>query len=290
MRFLIATLTSLAMLITGSVARADAKMDEAAIKDVFTSFSRSWNEPGMPGFEDLFTEDADFVVITGRWLKGRSEIASYHRELLKGHYRGSHSSMDSVDVRFVNSGVAIAHVASRGNYTQDGTELTRTGLATATLVKADGRWLITAFHNTLTGGPGALSSVPTWTQPLGETDRELIRLQHEWAAARVKRDVAFLESLYAKEFRITSLNGVVVERDADIAAFASGALQPESVKNEDMRVAVYGDTAVVTGLEKMKGTYNSVFGQFTVRFTNVFVRQDGRWLLLTHHSTEVRKM
>lgn len=66
--------------------------------------------------------------------------------------------------------------------------------------------------------------------------RELIELQHAWAAARVRRDVAFLDGLYAKDFRIVSMNGSIVERDTDIQAFASGLLKPESVTNEDMDV------------------------------------------------------
>jgi hypothetical protein len=43
---------------------------------VFVMFTKSWDEPGMPGFEDLFTDDADFVVITGRRLKGRNDIVT----------------------------------------------------------------------------------------------------------------------------------------------------------------------------------------------------------------------
>jgi uncharacterized protein (TIGR02246 family) len=59
--------------------------DEQAISDVFAAFSASWNQPGMPGFGDLFTEDADFVVISGKWMKGRNEIVSYHKDLLERH-------------------------------------------------------------------------------------------------------------------------------------------------------------------------------------------------------------
>lgn len=125
----------------------------AAIEQVFADFSRIWDTPGMPGFEDLFTEDADFVVITGRWLKGRTEIVTYHRELLQGLYKGSRSLPRTLTVRFVSADLAIVHSASGARYVQDGKELTRTGLATATLVKRDGRWRITAFHNTLTSGP-----------------------------------------------------------------------------------------------------------------------------------------
>ena len=52
--------------------------------------------------------------------------------------------------------------------------------------------------------------LPARAQSSVKGEKELIKLQYEWAEARVKRDVAFLESHYAKEFRITALNGSVV--------------------------------------------------------------------------------
>jgi hypothetical protein len=64
---------------------------------------------------------------------------------------------------------------------------------------------------------GLMAYVETGAQSTAGTEKELLRLQNEWAAARVKGDVAFLETLYGKEFRITNTSGSVVERDADIA-------------------------------------------------------------------------
>ncbi|MBC7923314.1 MAG: nuclear transport factor 2 family protein [Ferruginibacter sp.] len=136
---------------------------------------------------------------------------------------------------------------------------------------------------------GCMMAVPGWAQSPGGTEKELIRLQNEWATARIKGDVAFLENLYAKEFRITAMNGSVVERDADIAVFASREMKPELITDEDMKVSLYGEVAVVTGRENLKGTYKGIPGEFALRFTNVFVRRDGHWQLVTHHSTEMRK-
>jgi uncharacterized protein (TIGR02246 family) len=149
-------LSCVAMLVTCSVTMADTANDEEAIRTVFSTFRHSWDQPGMPGFETLFTEDADFVVITGKWLKGRDEIVSYHRELLRGTYAGSRTLPYSVTVRFLTTEIAICHIATGARYMRDGKEQVRTGLATATLVKRNGQWLVTAFHNTLTSGPGAL--------------------------------------------------------------------------------------------------------------------------------------
>jgi uncharacterized protein (TIGR02246 family) len=131
---------------------------ESDIRSLAAGFAKSWNEPGMPGFGDLFAEDADFVVITGRWLKGRSEIVSYHRDLLATYYKGSHLSPVQVWVRFVHPDSAVVHVAWNASYTQDGKEQSRTALMTLTVTKQEDKWKIAAAHNTLTGGPGSMGN------------------------------------------------------------------------------------------------------------------------------------
>jgi ketosteroid isomerase-like protein len=144
-------------------------------------------------------------------------------------------------------------------------------------------------HGTLGLLLGVLALTPSWAQsPDEETEKELINLQNEWATARIKGDVAFLERLYAKEFRITAMDGSVVDRARDIAVFASGEMKPQAINDENMKVAVYGETAIVTGVEDVKGTYKGNYGEFALRFTNVFIRRDGRWQMVTHHSTPVR--
>jgi uncharacterized protein (TIGR02246 family) len=165
-----------APLLCGQSGRSPRPDDETAIRQVFSRFSTIWDQPGMPGFAELFSEDADFVVISGKWLKGRSEIVSYHKKLLETLYTGSRSiPMEAASIRFLTPDIAVAHVTSGAHYTQDGKEQTRTALATAVLVKFDGVWRITAFHNTLTSGPGYSFGTPaTQTAPRTETDHHLV--------------------------------------------------------------------------------------------------------------------
>jgi hypothetical protein len=66
-------------------------------------------------------------------------------------------------------------------------------------------------------------------------------------------------------------------------------MKPETISDADMKVTVYDNLAIVTGLETVKGTYNGVPGDFAQRFTNVYVHRDGRWQMVTHHSTAIRK-
>lgn len=71
-----------------------------------------------------------------------------------------------------------------------------------------------------------------------DDERQIVRLEDEWRTARIKGDVAFLERLYAREFTITGADGSVISRDANIGGFASGAIKPESIVHDDMKVRI----------------------------------------------------
>ena len=131
----------------------------------------------------------------------------------------------------------------------------------------------------------ACSPPSTLRRSADDDEREILRIEEAWRTARIQGNVAFLDSLYAKEFRVQGTNGKVISREADIAGFASGEIRPEVITAEEMQVALYGDVAVVTGLDRLKGTYKGRSGEGRVRFMDVFVRRDGRWQLVAIQGT-----
>jgi ketosteroid isomerase-like protein len=120
------------------------------------------------------------------------------------------------------------------------------------------------------------------------SEQEILRLEQAWRDARVARDTAFLQSFYAKELRIQGANGVVIGREQDIAGFASGAIRPEFIRAEEMHVTLYGDVAVVTGRDHLKGTYGRTEGEGCVRFMHILAHRDGRWQLVASQGTWVQ--
>lgn len=154
----------LAFLCTGEVASAALAThegDEQAARTVLDDFRDAWNRHDMRAYADLCAEDADFIVISGRHLKGRNEIFEYHDALHKGVFKDRGMAARWKDFRFLGADVAIGHVAFEGTSTlASGDERGRTtALATVVLVRHQDRWLITAFHNTLLGGN--VAGVPT---------------------------------------------------------------------------------------------------------------------------------
>jgi len=138
-------------------------------------------------------------------------------------------------------------------------------------------------------GLGFITELPSHSQSGDADEKTLILLQHDWAEARKKSDLAFLENFYAREFTVGNMNGFESSRAEDLAMFSSGDMKPALITDGEMKVAIYGQAAMVTGIEHVEGTYKGHPGQFDLRFTNVFVNRDHRWQLVRHQSTSISK-
>jgi len=69
----------------------------------------------------------------------------------------------------------------------------------------------------------------------------------------------------------------------------SGALSHEAMNSEDIRIRVYGNTAVMTALTSSRAKYMN--NEFTTRerTTDVFVKRDRKWLCVITHLTTLAK-
>lgn len=130
-----------------------AKANEVAIQEVAANFESAWNRHDMRALANLCAEDADFVVITGKHLKGREEIYAYHDDLHKSIFKNRTLSAKLSDVRFIRPDVAIGHLSFQGRDASGDERRSTSALATIVVVQQEGKWLMTAFHNTLLSGP-----------------------------------------------------------------------------------------------------------------------------------------
>jgi ketosteroid isomerase-like protein len=108
------------------------------------------------------------------------------------------------------------------------------------------------------------------------TERELYRIEDAWAQAVVRRDAKALGRLIAPKWVYSDESGLM-DRDAGIAAFVSGADTVTDASNANMRATVYGNAAVVTGILRMKGRGPGGPFDRRYRYTDTWVRMNGRW-------------
>ena len=119
--------------------------------------------------------------------------------------------------------------------------------------------------------------------------QELIRIGADWAKAMVANDAEQIGSFMADDWVIVSDRGISTRQDF-LSYVESGALTHSAFEMAgDARVKVYGDTAVMT----IRVVNTAHFGgqQFDADewATDVFVRQDEKWLCAHSHITAVDK-
>jgi hypothetical protein len=116
----------------------------------------------------------------------------------------------------------------------------------------------------------------------------LADLEQRLARAWVERDRAFIEGLLAPDWSVTDGSGAVLSRQQVLdQTFASTDRRVDSMSIDDIRVRLFGATAVVTGRTRATGSYRGQSGTATLRFTDVFVFQNGRWLIVASHGSSV---
>jgi len=71
------------------------------------------------------------------------------------------------------------------------------------------------------------------------------------------------------------------------ADLKSGALTLTSLVADEMKVRVYGDAAVVTGRNTLKGKYQGMDINGQIRWTDTWVKHGGRWQCAATHGSKV---
>lgn len=115
----------------------------------------------------------------------------------------------------------------------------------------------------------------------------LMEIEREWGKALLAGDTMAMDRFVAPEWTLTNPMGYVETKAEADAALRSGDLDFESMTPQDLKVKVYGDTAIVTGQSYDKAKYKGKDVSGTYRFTDVFVKRDGKWMAISTHVTPV---
>lgn len=142
-----------------------------------------------------------------------------------------------------------------------------------------------SFHVWMKRG-GRWQVVASESAPL--TDEQMLRrIEREWEDANKNKDKAWFERTFTDEYTAINAVGKMFTKTEDIADTLSNTDTITSAELSDMRVRVYGDTAVVTGrLHRVGKDKNGNFDRNYI-FTDTFVKRDGRWQVIATQATFV---
>ena len=128
-----------------------------------------------------------------------------------------------------------------------------------------------------------LAMLPALAGAQSVSAREVLRLEDQWAAGVVKRDSALFERMLARGF-VYSEDDRTMTRAAVLKDILTTTDTVREARNEGMEVHEYGPaTAVVTGWLVLRGRGASGPFDRHYRFTDTWVRRNGRWQIVAAH-------
>jgi ketosteroid isomerase-like protein len=133
----------------------------------------------------------------------------------------------------------------------------------------------------------ALASIGLGAAAQARDDVEtLSEIEQRLARAWVSRDRATIDAILAPEWSVTDASGRVLTKHQVLAeSFDNADRRVDAMTIDDVRVRVFGDAAVVTGRTRATGSYRGSSATVVLRFTDTFVRRDGRWQAVASHGS-----
>jgi uncharacterized protein (TIGR02246 family) len=133
--------------------------DEKKIKAVFETMQTAWENNDAKTFTACFTEDSDFVSFRGDHFKGRENNITKHV-----HFKDTWLYINIKSIRFLNNEMAVVH--AEGAILEDWQQVTNCTLTynTNILIKENGQWKITSFHNSSKEKDGIITRMMKWVR------------------------------------------------------------------------------------------------------------------------------
>ena len=121
-----------------------------------------------------------------------------------------------------------------------------------------------------------------------EVVEAILQLERDIMAAIKNKDAATLEPMLADDFIYRTHFGAQAEKAEFLKSIASFPVEILNVRGEELKVNVYGETAVMTGVQLADARApEGEVEKSAVAFTDVFVRREGRWLMVLAYGVEL---
>jgi uncharacterized protein (TIGR02246 family) len=132
------------------------------------------------------------------------------------------------------------------------------------------------------------SAASLQAQSTGGTEKAVAALEQQWLESQKTNNPDLVAPLLAEKFVNTGSDGKVTSKAESLAN--AKATKYDSVAYEDLKVTVFGDTAIATGLFTAKGTDPS--GKpldVRERFTDTWVKMpNGKWQCVASQGSPVK--
>lgn len=143
------------------------------------------------------------------------------------------------------------------------------------------RIIILATLSLVACSPQTFGQTPEQKSSANSRTEQKIRMRLEqWVDALKRNDLATLDQILAADFQYILDDGRTRSKAEELAPNRAGDIKFETISTEDVKVFVYGDTAIATGVGIFKGTFKGRPFAARERFCDVYQKRKGQWQVI----------
>jgi len=113
----------------------------------------------------------------------------------------------------------------------------------------------------------------------------VLGLENAWGHAIEAKDTKALDQLLAPTFLAVEIDGSVSSKAEFLAGIRAPEYQPSQAVNEQINVQVYGNSAVVVGIFRVKGVEKGKPYVHRERFIDTWIKHEQSWQCVASSAT-----
>lgn len=117
--------------------------------------------------------------------------------------------------------------------------------------------------------------------------KEIENLEAQWRIALMQNDVATINRLLADDYLGINPNGTLETKADALAQRRAGTTKISNIDTINLKVRVYGDTAVATSQVELQGRDGDrdISGRY--HYTRVYSRRSGEWRVVSFEASRI---
>lgn len=121
-----------------------------------------------------------------------------------------------------------------------------------------------------------------------DDETQLIQLERSWNQAEMGRDAGAIASLFDDTLVYVDYDGSLMNRAEYLRSVANPSSSPEHMYDEGMKVHVYSNAGVVSGVYRETGVTKGKPYTRRARFTDTWIKLSGQWKCVASQSTLIQ--
>jgi ketosteroid isomerase-like protein len=117
---------------------------------------------------------------------------------------------------------------------------------------------------------------------------QITQLERAWNQAEARHDAAAVTNIVADTLSYIDFDGSIMNKAEYIKDVTGTAYQADHLYDEGLKVVVYGNAAVVTGVYRETGNTKGKNYVHRVRYTDTWIRRAGVWQCVASQNTLIQ--